>query len=114
MATPARRNTRASQKHRRVAEHRKSQAGSRYLAPMTRAARGRRSQRFRRRAVLAGLAVAVIALGAWTFQRARQPGSWQHVLATREGMIGGTTSSRTRSEEHTSELQSRQYLVCRL
>ena len=62
---------------------------------MTRAARGRRSQRFRRRAVLAGLAVAVIALGAWTFQRARQPGSWQHVLATREGMIGGTTSSRT-------------------
>src|SRR3712207_7282876 len=25
-----------------------------------------------------------------------------------------STSSRTRSEEHTSELQSRQYLVCRL
>src|SRR3712207_7452738 len=26
----------------------------------------------------------------------------------------GTTPSTTRSEEHTSELQSRQYLVCRL
>src|SRR3712207_9336008 len=26
----------------------------------------------------------------------------------------GTTSITTRSEEHTSELQSRQYLVCRL
>src|SRR3712207_6930173 len=26
----------------------------------------------------------------------------------------GRTSSRRRSEEHTSELQSRQYLVCRL
>src|SRR3712207_7306542 len=26
----------------------------------------------------------------------------------------GTASARTRSEEHTSELQSRQYLVCRL
>src|SRR3712207_7041151 len=27
---------------------------------------------------------------------------------------GRTVSSRARSEEHTSELQSRQYLVCRL
>src|SRR3712207_8706747 len=27
---------------------------------------------------------------------------------------GGRTRTRSRSEEHTSELQSRQYLVCRL
>jgi len=63
---------------------------------MTRTARrGRGWRRFRRRAVLAALAVAVIAAGSWTVHRARQPGSWQRVLATREGMIGGMTSSRT-------------------
>src|SRR3712207_7976464 len=28
--------------------------------------------------------------------------------------VGGGDRARTRSEEHTSELQSRQYLVCRL
>src|SRR3712207_7589461 len=28
--------------------------------------------------------------------------------------VGGTLTVQTRSEEHTSELQSRQYLVCRL
>lgn len=63
---------------------------------MTRAARrGRGGRRFRRRAVLAALAVAVIAAGSWTVHDARQPGSWQRVFATREGMIGGMTSSRT-------------------
>ena len=64
---------------------------------MPRAARrGRRSSSPRgRRAVLATLAAAVIAVGAWTVHSARQPGTWQHVLATREGMIGGLTSSRT-------------------
>jgi hypothetical protein len=36
----------------------------------------------------------VIALGAWTVHNAQQPGSWQRVLATREGMIGGITSTR--------------------
>src|SRR3712207_7649235 len=30
------------------------------------------------------------------------------------GRIPHSSSSQTRSEEHTSELQSRQYLVCRL
>lgn len=58
--------------------------------------RGRRgSRRFRRRAALIGLAAAVIAVGAWTVQNARQPGSWQRVMATREGDIGLLTSSRT-------------------
>src|SRR3712207_8133315 len=30
------------------------------------------------------------------------------------GSVGAASSDGTRSEEHTSELQSRQYLVCRL
>src|SRR5258707_5448597 len=43
-----------------------------------------------------------------------------HHLAGRTGPVGGRAHSRhrrrsgDRSEEHTSELQSRQYLVCRL
>lgn len=41
------------------------------------------------------LAAVVLALAVWTFQNARQPGTWQHVFATREGLIGGITSSRT-------------------
>ncbi len=45
--------------------------------------------------VLVALAAAVIALGAWTVHSARQPGTWQRVLATREGDIGHLTSSRT-------------------
>jgi hypothetical protein len=49
----------------------------------------------RPRVVIAALGTAVIVLGVWTFRQARQPGSWQHVLATREGMIGDMTSSRT-------------------
>jgi hypothetical protein len=41
------------------------------------------------------LGAVVVALGAWTIHNARQPGDWQHVLATREGMIGDLTSSQT-------------------
>src|ERR1043166_5936336 len=64
---------------------------------MTRAAgRARRgSRRCRRRAALVALAAAVVVVGAWTVHNARQPGSWQRVLATREGDIGLMTSSRT-------------------
>src|SRR3712207_8940841 len=37
------------------------------------------------------------------------------ILALRQGSLDlGIVYHRTRSEEHTSELQSRQYLVCRL
>src|SRR3712207_7596709 len=36
------------------------------------------------------------------------------VLATRPSDAGGGERGKARSEEHTSELQSRQYLVCRL
>src|SRR3712207_7297397 len=32
----------------------------------------------------------------------------------RRPLVGGARAQRRRSEEHTSELQSRQYLVCRL
>src|SRR3712207_7209554 len=39
--------------------------------------------------------------------------SWAAVLATDEPQLM-VRDGRARSEEHTSELQSRQYLVCRL
>ena len=48
-----------------------------------------------RRYVLIALGAAVIVAAGWTVHRARQPGAWQRVLATREGLIGGMTSSRT-------------------
>src|SRR3712207_8563196 len=42
-------------------------------------------------------------------------GKSRHVADVRSGGGSpGETSRRARSEEHTSELQSRQYLVCRL
>src|SRR3712207_8270178 len=41
--------------------------------------------------------------------------SLAHTSATFSGIgFGGLRTTSTRSEEHTSELQSRQYLVCRL
>jgi len=49
----------------------------------------------RRRLRLGLLAAIVLALGVWTIHNVRQPGTWQHVFATREGLIGGITSSRT-------------------
>src|SRR2546429_7952684 len=36
------------------------------------------------------------------------------ILAARTGPMPSTSRSRSRSEEHTSELQSRLHLVCRL
>src|SRR3712207_6916790 len=41
-------------------------------------------------------------------------GSRPRVPVPMRGDVGGVFVVRTRSEEHTSELQSRQYLVCRL
>ncbi len=64
--------------------------------PRARSRRARRSaQPVQRRLVIAALGVAVIGLVAWTVHNAREPGPWQHVMATREGMIGDLTSSRT-------------------
>ncbi len=42
------------------------------------------------------LALVVAGLVTWTIYSRRQPGSWQHVFATREGDIGKLTSSGTR------------------
>src|SRR3712207_8793729 len=39
---------------------------------------------------------------------------WQTLVAPALGLLGLTLILVLRSEEHTSELQSRQYLVCRL
>src|ERR1035437_8764882 len=41
-------------------------------------------------------------------------GGWQHVSVSIEGRNKPPYWEVMRSEEHTSELQSRQYLVCRL
>src|SRR3712207_7121610 len=55
-----------------------------------------------------------------TFKAANvAPGLWGDYLhqakaILREHQAKVTTKAKTRSEEHTSELQSRQYLVCRL
>src|SRR3712207_7065303 len=45
----------------------------------------------------------------WNLPEACSP-SWETVVSS----ISAEASNSTRSEEHTSELQSRQYLVCRL
>jgi len=41
------------------------------------------------------LAVVLVAVAGWSAYSARQPGRWQRVFATREGLIGGVTASRT-------------------
>jgi hypothetical protein len=41
------------------------------------------------------LGAAVIAILGWTVHNRREPGPWQHVLATREGMIGDRTARGT-------------------
>src|SRR3712207_7964062 len=43
-----------------------------------------------------------------------QPGSTAQPASPAQPARPGTTAPSSRSEEHTSELQSRQYLVCRL
>src|SRR3712207_8306399 len=45
---------------------------------------------------------------------ARGPDGWWVTLNADEHKTGSKTGKGRRSEEHTSELQSRQYLVCRL
>src|SRR3712207_7856958 len=46
--------------------------------------------------------------------RASEGGSWTSSTPRRSASRCQQEVSRSRSEEHTSELQSRQYLVCRL
>src|SRR3712207_7115443 len=42
------------------------------------------------------------------------PNVWEHKMLGSEGTLVIALDASPRSEEHTSELQSRQYLVCRL
>src|SRR5438445_3457754 len=56
-----------------------------------------------------GSAVFAILLGRWA--ATRNPGS---TIAKELLLVAGGAVGIIRSEEHTSELQSRQYLVCRL
>ncbi len=42
----------------------------------------------RRRLPLLGMTCALIAVGTWAAYEAAQPGPWQQVLATREGLVG--------------------------
>lgn len=57
-------------------------------------------QRHRRRTPsrwkLGVLTVLAIAFTGWRIYDARQPGTWQRVLATREGQIGDVTATRMR------------------
>src|SRR3712207_8355652 len=69
---------------------------------------------------LLGIGLALV--GVIAIVRPQEPGeptSWQTVVAGfdyvwRNRILLGAISLDLRSEEHTSELQSRQYLVCRL
>src|SRR3712207_8995058 len=52
-----------------------------------------------------------------TFKKPSPPGNVRRLYTDQSAMSANSfwyRSSRSRSEEHTSELQSRQYLVCRL
>src|SRR3712207_7256838 len=50
-------------------------------------------------------------LGRWLVRQLHQP---HRIRRQRPDLVAGKAPSDVRSEEHTSELQSRQYLVCRL
>src|SRR5258707_9425296 len=58
------------------------------------------------------LPISAMVVGGWPISTRR------YFARTRQGLpcdiFRASTSKVTRSEEHTSELQSRQYLVCRL
>jgi hypothetical protein len=46
-----------------------------------------------RRLATAGLVLLLAIIATWAIESARQPGPWQRVFATREGSIGGRTST---------------------
>src|SRR5947209_15476320 len=48
------------------------------------------------------------------FRSGRSPGGWCRTETSRPRARACSFQAHERSEEHTSELQSRQYLVCRL
>jgi hypothetical protein len=94
---PARRGS--SARVVRTAGHRQfvaARGAPRIVARMARATRrrprGQARPRWRLRIAVLGAVVAVLVV--WTVRNAREPGPWQRVLATREGMIGDVTSTR--------------------
>src|SRR3712207_9201667 len=58
--------------------------------------------------------VSIVAIGEAVVLRAIEPSVREARRAVRPGSRRLSTAPPRRSEEHTSELQSRQYLVCRL
>jgi hypothetical protein len=50
--------------------------------------RARLDRRARQRLQMTGLVCAFLAIGGWAAYEAAQPGPWQQVLATREGLVG--------------------------
>src|SRR3712207_8276379 len=56
----------------------------------------------------------VKAATGWRVKRARDVARQARAPSPQARVAGGHGSEQRRSEEHTSELQSRQYLVCRL
>src|SRR3712207_8346793 len=82
---------------------------------------GKTKSIFDRKITFLGLAAIIAALAAINFSEtalaytADDPGVVYSCFETNEdGSYVTQTNNETRSEEHTSELQSRQYLVCRL
>src|SRR3712207_7852447 len=69
-----------------------------------------RSERITPRRVRHGLVRRLAAVDATALGRAGEHPAQRHVLAD----VSQPVALASRSEEHTSELQSRQYLVCRL
>lgn len=49
--------------------------------------------RLRKHALLVALGIVFVVTAGWAWHSARQPGSWQRVFATREGLVGTRTSS---------------------
>src|SRR3712207_7602928 len=68
---------------------------------------------FRSRRALARWYSKSSAIDSWTMNRLAAMHDWP-VLSVRAAAADLATCWGSRSEEHTSELQSRQYLVCRL
>src|SRR3712207_7591433 len=57
---------------------------------------------------------ALTARNVFTEIRSLSPAESRRIRTVSADVLGFSLSTRPRSEEHTSELQSRQYLVCRL
>src|SRR5258707_9067654 len=75
----------------------------------------RATENFARLLICSNASRGIVPISAWTSQTAISTSShfWNLVSSDQSAPISGRVYL-SRSEEHTSELQSRQYLVCRL